>query len=260
MDWWTFCMKHNSTSYKNVHVSTLLQCHKTTNPPVPVKCICQFLLTCASEVYVSVFPPVPLKCMSGSFHLCQWCVYQFFPPVPVKCMSISSHMCQWSVCQCLPTCTTEVYVRFFPSVPMTCISVLRQILKIIHNSGIGCKNPFVLYHTLHWHMWEEIDIHFIGTGGKNWYTRHWHRWKEPDIHFSGTGGMIFKICQWCGRAGFSFKSFFHMFLTLKFQYCLYLVFFMGCLCLILKLFLEKGYKAMQKISTWYELYCIHAII
>ena len=72
--------------------------------------------------------------------------------------------------------------------------------------------------------------------------------------------MIFKFCQWCGRAGFSFKSFFHMFLTLKFQYCLYLVFFMGCLCLILKLFLEKGYKAMQKISTWYELYCIHAII
>ena len=40
-------------------------------------------------------------------------------------------------------------------------------------------------------------------------------------------------------------SFFQMFLTLKFQYCLYLLFFMGYLCLILKLFLEKGYKAMQ---------------
>jgi hypothetical protein len=146
--------------------------------------VCQFLLTCASEVYVSVFPPVPLKCMSGSFHLCQWRVYQFFPPVPMKCMSISSHMCQWSVWY-----NTK---GFLQPIPLLC--------------------------------------------------------------------MIFKFCQWCGRAGFSFKSFFHMFLTLKFQYCLYLVFFMGCLCLILKLFLEKGYKAMQKISTWYELYCIHAII
>ena len=45
---------------------------------------------------------------------------------------------------------------------------------------------------------------------------------------------------------FGFKSFFQMFLTLRFQYCLYLVLFVGCQCLTLKLSfrftLEKGYK------------------
>jgi hypothetical protein len=40
------------------------------------------------------------------------------------------------------------------------------------------------------------------------------------------------LCQkWCHYAQFSLslKSFFQMFLTLRFQYCLYLVLFVGCL-------------------------------
>ena len=101
-----FLIKHK----KMVHIMHLLSSCINTYQHT------KLIPTFATEVYVSFFLSVPVKCMSmsspvkcmsisspvkcmsGSFHLCQWRVYQFFPPVPVKC-----------ICQFLLTCASEVY-------------------------------------------------------------------------------------------------------------------------------------------------------